>query len=322
LDYPKEKLQVIVIDSGSNDGTQDLVRKTDAFTPVELLTQEKRCGKASGINFALEHATGEIIIVTDADAYLNKNALRCLGRHFFDPKVGIVGGRIFTKQACHQAETDGTSFLRTFEDFLSEKESAVDSACNIGGELMAIRCNLAKVDEKSLAEDFDCLLNARSQGYSVIFDNDATAWEHAPTESSDVIVQKKRVIIGGIQSVLKYKRMILNPQFGFFGVAILPGHKISQLLNHLFFFLSVIFSVCFFIITSSSFMSVFLLALEIILLCIALYAFLANKPIFPFTYVKFFIELQSALVMAWCNYFSGKYSVNWEKINSKRLPEK
>lgn len=184
---------------------------------------------------------------------------------------------------------------------------------------MTIRKNLANVDESSLAEDLDCILNARSKGFRVIEDQKATAWEYAPTEERDIYIQKKRIIIGAIQSLVKYKRLLFNPKYGFFGTLILPGHKLSQILNTFFLSLIVLSSMLLYLATPNLILLIFL-ALEVLFftLCAITY-YLKKLNSLIFSYFRYFTLIQISLVSAWLDYFKGSYSVKWEKADSKRI---
>jgi biofilm PGA synthesis N-glycosyltransferase PgaC len=317
LDYPKDRLQIIVIDSGSKDATSEIAKR---FKEVKLLVEDERHGKGSAINLALDYAIGEVIVVTDADAYLAKDALSVLGKCFSDPKVGIVGGKVLAKQIS-SASKEGTSFLRAYEDFLSEKETCIDSTVNLGGELLAIRANLARVDELSLAEDFDCILNARSKGYRVILDSLASAWEYAPVEKSEIVVQKKRVMIGGLQCLYNYRHLIFNPRYGFFGLLILPSHKLLQLVNNFMLLLVFFSSFAVYLLTANTLMLLFLI-LETSFLLLSIFSYFAKLNFTPFIQMRYFILIQYSLFGAWGDFILRRYSVKWERITSKRLPEK
>ena len=99
IEYPHDKLEIFVVDSASTDKTQKIASKVikefyknnpkDKRT-IKLIAQQKREGKASGINFGMEKANGEIIMITDGNAMMNKDAIKNIVRHFDDPKVGGV----------------------------------------------------------------------------------------------------------------------------------------------------------------------------------------------------------------------------------------
>lgn len=135
LEHPKEKFQIMVVDSASTDRTREIVEKFKD-KGVELVTQNERKGKGSGINFALNFVKNDIVIITDANAYLNKDAIKHLVKHLSDPKIGIVGGKKFAKKVYSVAESEGTDFLNKYEDFLLLHENIVDSSVNFGGKFL------------------------------------------------------------------------------------------------------------------------------------------------------------------------------------------
>jgi biofilm PGA synthesis N-glycosyltransferase PgaC len=95
-DYPKEKLQVIVVDSGSTDKTREIVSNYSG-RGIELAEQSERQGKGAAIQHGLNFAKNEIIVVTDANSYFESGTLKYLLRNFSDPQVGGVTGRYFGK---------------------------------------------------------------------------------------------------------------------------------------------------------------------------------------------------------------------------------
>jgi cellulose synthase/poly-beta-1,6-N-acetylglucosamine synthase-like glycosyltransferase len=91
LDYPRDRLEIVVISDGSTDGTDDIVRRF-ADRGVRLIRQEPRAGKTAGLNLVVPQLTGEIVVFSDANAIYDAAALRKLARNFADPHVGCVAG--------------------------------------------------------------------------------------------------------------------------------------------------------------------------------------------------------------------------------------
>ena len=92
-DYPRDRLQILVVSDGSDDGTDDVVRSF-ADRGVELLRQTDRGGKALGLNAAVKRARGEIVVFCDANARFAPDAVRSIVQNFADPDVGYVTGKL------------------------------------------------------------------------------------------------------------------------------------------------------------------------------------------------------------------------------------
>ncbi|CEG13051.1 putative Glycosyl transferase family 2 [groundwater metagenome] len=319
--YSKEKLQILVVDSGSTDRTHEIVEKYKD-KGIELIKQKERKGKGAGINFGLNFAKNDIIIITDANAYFDKNAIKHLVKHFSDSNVGIVGGKHFVKKIKSVAETEGTDFFRKYEEFLREKESIIDSAVNFGGEIFGIRKSLCTIDEKNITEDFENCLTVRKKGYRLLRDPKASAYEYAPSTKRDVFIQRKKVLVGSILTLIKHRDMLFNPKYGFYGVIILPGHRLFQVLNPFFLILIFLSSIIIYILSNNIFIFYFLL-IQILFLIISIILVILSilkieLKLLPIMALNYFLLVQYSCFMAWISYFKKNYKVTWEKMESSR----
>ena len=94
-DYPAALLEVIVVSDESQDGTDEIVARIAAGDGrVRLMRQSPRQGKTAGLNLAMPHAGGEIVVFADANSIYRTDAVRKLVRNFADPAVGYVTGRM------------------------------------------------------------------------------------------------------------------------------------------------------------------------------------------------------------------------------------
>jgi len=308
-DYPKEDLQIIVVDSGSSDKTPDLVRAY-ADKGVELLRQEQRSGKGAAVIHALNYAKNGIVIITDANSFFEGQVLKPLLRNFSDPQVAGVTGRFFLKDTKNNAETSGSYSFREYENVLRGYESSVDSAVSLYGELFAGRKELIVMDPMNLTEDFDASISLVKKGARLVYEPLAGIYEYAPSNVRDVLIQKKRVVVGTIQSLIKHRGMLFNPRYGWYGMVILPGHKLFPVLG-VWFMIALISLPAILRETAVFYGAVIGIA------AISAAAFIPGKCRL-IAAAKYFFLLNLACFWAWMDYFRGNYGVKWEKMRSSR----
>jgi cellulose synthase/poly-beta-1,6-N-acetylglucosamine synthase-like glycosyltransferase len=144
LDYPPEKIELLVISDGSDDGTDDLVRERaqTADGRIRLLRQEGRLGKTSALNLAATEALGEVLFFTDADSMLAPDCVKRLALPLLDPVAGLASGRsIYRDEAGN--ETTG-SLYRRFEEWQKEREGSLFGIPGADGAGYALKKELYK----------------------------------------------------------------------------------------------------------------------------------------------------------------------------------
>lgn len=322
LDYPKDELEIIVVDDGSTDETRDIVKGYENVG-VKLVEQNPRKGKASAINLGMAHANGEIVTITDGNSLLNEEALKKIVRHFSDPLVGGVGGRYEPKNIEGKDVGLGSIMYWKLERFVREKESAIDSIIGMNGNIAAIRKGIMhKIDENLLVEDFDMTVSLRKEGFRVLYEPEAYAWKLAPGSLKDEIIQKKRRIIGTIQTLSRHKSVLFNPKYGLYGTLIFPSHKLFQMLLPFLFILLVISSFGSYLTTDSILILIFFYLLITFLvsssISILILHFKPNTKFLPFILLKYFFIQHYEVLLGWLDYLKGNYQVTWEKAESTR----
>ena len=138
LDYPRDKLEIIVISDGSVDGTEEIVRKYES-RGVRLLRQEPRAGKTSALNLAVERAKGEILVFSDANSSYAPDALRHLVENFNDPQVGYVTGKMIYTNPDGSHVGDGCTAYMKYENLLRTLETRIGSVVGVDGGIDAVR---------------------------------------------------------------------------------------------------------------------------------------------------------------------------------------
>lgn len=231
IDYPKDKFEIIVVESGSTDDTYPNLSKYAEQGEIRLIRQPRRLGKPSAINKGLEQCRGEITVLTDADAKVNRNAIRELLKNFADPKVGAVAADVTIVSGITVASKMNHLFYHYFRQKPRIWESELDSVSFCSGHLLAFYKNVVgKIKEDAINDDRYILLKTRSKGYRCICEPLSHAYEADTGEFSSQITQKRRTTAGSIQGTTQFKNLLFNPEYGFFGTLMFPFHLLRVIL--------------------------------------------------------------------------------------------
>jgi cellulose synthase/poly-beta-1,6-N-acetylglucosamine synthase-like glycosyltransferase len=223
LDYPKEKLEILFVDSGSTDRTREIITNYVDGRTIRLETQEERLGQNSAENYVIPRLRGEIVVTTDAEVSFDRGALRELVKNFADPSIGGVTGRLVTLTPNKFPERiEGT--YKELQNFMLSAEARADSTFIVAGQLFAFRRELFRpLDPAKGADDASTALAIRRQGYRVVFESEAVFFEYAADNFSERTEQKVKRAAVLIESIVQFRDMVLNPRYGKFGLVILPA---------------------------------------------------------------------------------------------------
>jgi len=213
LDYPANKIEFVFVTDGSSDSTPEIVAK---HPQLRLLHQPERQGKIAAVERAMPLLHGEIVVFTDANTFLNKDAVRNLVRNFAKEKVGVVSGekRILNRDV-DEAAGAGEGFYWKYESKLKKWDAELYSVMGAAGELFAIRKSLYEsIPKDSLIEDFYLSFKILEKGYVIAYEPEAYALEEPSASIGEELKRKIRIAAGGIQSIVRL-RELLNPfRFG------------------------------------------------------------------------------------------------------------
>jgi cellulose synthase/poly-beta-1,6-N-acetylglucosamine synthase-like glycosyltransferase len=213
LDYPADRLEILVISSGSSDATEQIAEGYSS-RGVRTLIQETRSGKEAAMQEAARHARGEILIFTDANALLNREAVGLMVRWFADPEVGCVSGEKRVLPVHGESAGAGEGAYWRYESALKRLDSIVGSTMGAPGELCAIRASLMTARERdNIIEDFVLSMRVVEAGYRIVHEPGATAVEEASERFEDVFERRARIAAGGFQSIWRL-RSLLDPRHG------------------------------------------------------------------------------------------------------------
>jgi cellulose synthase/poly-beta-1,6-N-acetylglucosamine synthase-like glycosyltransferase len=213
LDYPKEKLKLVWVTDGSDDGTPDLLA---GFPEVTVLHLPERQGKMAAMNRAVKTVKTPIIVFSDANTVLGEKSIRLIIEAFRDPKVGCVSGekRILQKES-ESAAGAGEGLYWKYESTLKKWDAEWYSVVGAAGELFAVRTELfEEVERDTLLDDFIISLRIAMKGYTIQYNPDAYAAETSSVSVEEELKRKIRISAGGIQSIIRLKKLLNIFRYG------------------------------------------------------------------------------------------------------------
>lgn len=309
MNYPREKYEIVVGSDGCTDKTAEIVRSFDE-QGVKLLDFAQNRGKASVLNDAVAGATGEILLMSDANTRVDTEAARHLVRWFQDPEVGSVVGRLVLVDPVTGRNADGIYWK--YETFLKRCEGRLGALLGANGAIYAIRRSLYRpIPAGTIVDDFVIPLLAKQRtGCKIIYECDAVAFEETPPNVGSEFHRRARIGAGGYQSIgMLWK--LLDPRRGWVAFAFF-SHKVLRWLCPFFLI--------------SAFVSNLLLVNEplyraILILQLAFYfaafivAFLpaSVKILRPLRLTTMFVSMNAALLVGFWRWLSGRQRGTWRR---------
>lgn len=227
LDYPRDRLEVIIASDGSNDGTNEIV-SAYASQGVTLLALPRQ-GKAPALNSAVAASHGEILVFSDANSMYAPHALRALARPFADPEVGgVAGNQRYLSKRSVSLSGDGEQSYWNFDRKLKQSQSQAGNAISATGAIYAVRRALFRGVPTGVTDDFAVSTDVIAQGRRLVFAPDAIAYEPVAGSGGAEFGRKVRVITRGLRGVLVVRRELLNPfRYGFYALQLF-SHKVLR----------------------------------------------------------------------------------------------
>jgi cellulose synthase/poly-beta-1,6-N-acetylglucosamine synthase-like glycosyltransferase len=221
-DYPKDKLDIIIVDDGSKDNTLKVAKAFES--PCLRVFTKQNGGKGAALNFGLAKAKGELVATMDADSYLTKETIRELIPHFEEADVMAVTPAVKVRPS--------DSWLKEFQRveylmilFSRKLLSFIDSVPVTPGPFSMFRRTVFEkvggFDEKNLVEDQEIALRIQSHNLKIKSSMTADVYTEPPDNMKDLFTQRVRWQRGGIRNYWKYRGMI-RPEYGDFGMYFVP----------------------------------------------------------------------------------------------------
>jgi biofilm PGA synthesis N-glycosyltransferase PgaC len=211
LDWPADKLDVILYSDGSTDGSDELVRDNARRDPrVQLLVGAVRQGKPSALNAMLAQARGEVLLMTDIRQPLEPVALRALVSRLADPSVGCVSGNLVLRGAT------GAGAYWLYEKLIREAEGEFRGLVGVSGSIYAVRrADVEPLPPDTVLDDMWVPMKLRLAGRRVLFARDAVAYDTAADDDRE-FGRKVRTLAGNYQLFARLPRLLfpfLNPSW-------------------------------------------------------------------------------------------------------------
>jgi glycosyltransferase involved in cell wall biosynthesis len=214
LDYPAEKLEIVIASDGSKDTTAEIVRSfaaTGGSKRVRLLDFEVNRGKTTVLNEAVPQLHGEIVAFSDASSMLAADSLRTLVQHFSEPRIGAASGvyRLLKKDQAHMGSQEDLYWK--YETFLKVQEAKVGAFTGAHGSLYAIRRELYPFPSaNTINDDFTIPIRILERGHRVAYEPSAVAYEEA--HEMEGFSRRVRIMAGNIEQLREIKGLLWPPR--------------------------------------------------------------------------------------------------------------
>lgn len=228
LNYPREKMEIIVISDASTDRTDEIVREFSGGC-VRLIRQEPRNGKTAALNRAVPEAAGDILVFSDANSLYEEDALSHLLKNFHDPEVGYVTGKMVYANPDGAMIGDGCSSYMRYENFLRQYETKVGSVVGVDGGIDAVRKVLFQPMQPDHIPDFVLPLRVVEQGFRVVYEPMAVLREQTLKTSMDEYKMRVRVSLRSLWAIRDMISLLNIFKYGLFSLELI-SHKILRYL--------------------------------------------------------------------------------------------
>jgi cellulose synthase/poly-beta-1,6-N-acetylglucosamine synthase-like glycosyltransferase len=314
LDYPPDKIEILVLSDGSQDRTDEIVSQFP-YTRVHLLRIASRRGKTFAQNEGVKQARGEILIFSDATTVYHPLALKYLAANYQDLGVGAVSGRYQYFDSSQDSPTgQGTIAFWNYENNIKVQQSRISTVTGCCGCIYSVRKSAYTELVPDVISDLVQPLRVIQQGYRVIFEDRALAYEQTTESTSEEFAMRVRVVTRGMRGLLSVPDLLMpwkHPWIAFQ----LFSHKILRWLAPVFLLLLLISNL-------AMMGQPYLRAAMILQLCF--YGLAAAQSLLPLHrrwrplgIPLYFCTLNAAAFVGVIELLRGKKHVVWQPVRNK-----
>ncbi|MDE3212249.1 MAG: glycosyltransferase family 2 protein [Bacteroidota bacterium] len=317
LNYPKNKLRVMWVTDGSDDGTPELLAHYPEATVLHL---PERNGKIGAMNRGMKYVHSRLVVFSDANTMLSTDSIQRIVDQFRDPGVGCVSGekRIQQKES-DTAAASGEGLYWKYESTLKKWDAELYSVVGAAGELFALRTELFReVESDTLLDDFIISLRIAQMGYRIQYDPEAYAMESSSLNVKEELKRKIRISAGGIQSVVRLRAMLNVFKYGTLSFQYISHRVLRWTLTPLSLLL--LLPLGFFLAYHEGiwgwglYSVIFWLQVLVYGMAIAGYILENRETRLKILFVPYYFFIMNLSVLLGFNrYLKGQQSVNWER---------
>lgn len=312
LNYPADKLEILVASDGSTDATDAIVKEFGA-SGVRLFRQEGRVGKTATQNAAVEQATGEIILFSDATTAYGEDVFGAVLPAFADETVGCVAGRLVYLDDESTNVGKGAQSYWNYETFLKTAESRACSLIGASGCLYAVRKSAYEPLYPEACSDFLICTSIYRKGLRSVFAPEAVCFEHTNRSTDHELRMRVRVIAQTFTDLWRNRDMLNPLKSGFYAIELI-SHK---LLRYSVPFLLLILFAATALLAAGSISFAALLTLQIAFYTMAFAGWMmerSGRRVSLLAMPLYFVLANLASALAFYKFLRGETYTRWEPI--------
>lgn len=310
LDYPKEKIEILIGSDGSRDRTNEILKQAPSY--ITAVINEQNQGKAAVLNQLVALAKGDILIFCDANTMLERNTVRKLVSHFQNPQVGCASGRLILRDSGDYSLSEGESIYWTMESEIKRLESRLGVLMGVNGALYSIRKELFREIpvKKPVMDDFWVCIEILLQNYQVVYETAALGVETTSAVALGEFKRKIRIGQANFNYLWRFLAL-LRPWQPLQALAFL-GHKLTRWFAPHFLIILLVTS----FLQGSLWLTAFGY-LQVVFYLMALWAHLTqdSKNQLPFSKTAYYFSIMNlALLIGFFQSFKTQRGGGWERI--------
>jgi biofilm PGA synthesis N-glycosyltransferase PgaC len=327
LNYPPEKLEIIVAADGSEDQTVEIIKSFKKHGVI-LSFIPQRQGKTAAISRAAELAAGEILVFSDANNFYEEITFKKLIQPFANKIIGGTTGSKGIYDDNDQLSSSEGMYWK-YESWIKKNESRFNICTAVAGETFAMRKSLFKtMPAEIINDDFYLMLSILKQGYKVVYVPEAKSWERVSASELDEIKRRKRIVAGRYQAL--FNGFSWLPWKNLLAIWQITSHKFLRLFVPFFMIFAFISNTWLVLVEYKAHGAVQFFGWQsgysILFLCqLGFYLLAGIYPLFSkdlglkaLYLPAFLVNSNYAALQGMAEYFSGRQSAVWERVNRRQ----